>query len=83
MINPLPIELRPDFLERVSVAKDKGEIDWLWVILASGACFAIIYIGCKKSKDSSIKKVQLCAKNNKLQCCCQNQPSRCNFCSAE
>lgn len=83
MINPLPIELRPDFLERVSVAKDKGEIDWLFVLLASGACFAIIYIGYKISKDSSLNKVQLRSQNNMFQCCCLNQPNRCKFCSAK
>jgi hypothetical protein len=83
MLNPLPIELRPDFLERVNEAKDKGDVDWLSVLLASGTIIALIYLGCKILKDSSLDKVQFRTHNNDIQCCCLKQPSRCKFCSTE
>lgn len=82
MINPLPIELRPDFIKRMNATKEQGPADWLPIVVISGLCVLAIYIVHKRSKNAAIKLADTCCQNGN-QPYCPMQSNRCVLNSTE
>jgi hypothetical protein len=75
MINPLPIELRPDFIKEMNASKQQGPTDWLPIVVAGGLCILVIYIVYKRSNDSARKRTDTLNQNHN-QPFCPMQPNR-------
>ena len=75
MINPLPIELRPDFIKEMNASKQQGPADWLPIVVVGGLYILLIYIVCKQSNDSAKTMADPCDQNDN-QTCCPMKPNR-------
>ena len=75
MINPLPIELRPDFLKKMNATKEQGPNDWLPIVVVGGLCIIVICIIYKDSNDSA-RKMTNAFNQNDDQPCCPMRPNR-------
>jgi hypothetical protein len=74
MINPLPIELRSDFIKEMNASKQQGPADWLPIVVVGGLFILVIYIVYKQSNDSAKIIADPCLQNDN-QTCCPLQPN--------
>jgi len=69
MLNPLPIELRPDFIKEMNASKQQGPTDWLPIVVVGGLCILVIYIVYKQSNDSPKIISDPCNQKDNQTCC--------------